>query len=376
MSDVIHIAIKYRLYPTAEQKTFFAKSFGCCRKIWNLMLSDKLDYYSQEKKMLHNTPAQYKEQYPYLREVDSLALANVQMQLQQAWKNYFSNSKFGKPKFKAKKHCRKESYTTNCQHHSIALLDKAIKLPKVGTVKAKLHRMPKADWKLKSATVSRTGSGKYFVAVLFEVPAPVLTCPSANPRAIGLDYKSDGFYVSSEGQTIGSPKYYRKAQKQLAKAQRKLSRKKKSSNNYYKQKQKVAKIHEHIANQRFDFTHQQSAAITKQYDIICVETLDMKAMANKGFGNGKATLDNGWGMFLSQLKYKTVREGSQLVFVDKWFPSSQLCHKCGILNPKVKNLAIRKWKCPCCGAIHDRDVNAACNIRDEGLHQLQKQLSA
>lgn len=370
------MVIKYRLYPTKEQQVFFAKSFGCCRKVWNLMLEDKNNYYAQEHKTLHNTPAQYKDKYPYLREVDSLALANVQMQLQQAWKNYFSNSKFGKPKFKSKKHCRKESYTTNNQRNSIALLDKAIKFPKVGRVKAKLHRLPQNDWSLKSATISRTASGKYFVSVLFEVPQKITIRQTTFLRAIGLDYKSDGFYVSSEGKTLGSPKYYRKAHKQLACAQRQLSHKKKGSNNYYKQKQKVAKIHEHIANQRKDFTHKQSSAITKQYDVICVETLNMKAMANKGFGNGKATLDNGWGMFLFQLQYKTLREGTQLVFVDKWFPSSQLCHECGALNPEVKDLSIRQWTCPCCGTVHDRDVNAARNICDEGLHQLQIQTPA
>lgn len=202
------------------------------------MLEDKNNYYAQEHKILHNTPAQYKNDYPFLREVDSLALANVQMQLQQSWKNYFSNSKFGKPKFKSKKYCQKESYTTNNQHNSIALLDKAIKFPKVGRVKAKLHRLPQKDWTLKSATISRTASGKYFVSVLFKIPQKAVTRQTASPHAIGLDYKSDGFYVSSEGETLGSPKYYRKAYKKLARAQRKLSHKKKGSNNYYRQNKK------------------------------------------------------------------------------------------------------------------------------------------
>lgn len=376
MSNVKNTAIKYRLYPTKEQQIFFAKSFGCCRKIWNLMLGDKNTYYEEHHLMLHNTPAQYKEDYPYLKEVDSLALANVQMQLQQAWKNYFSNSKFGKPKFKSKKHCRKESYTTNNQHNSIALSDKAIKLPKVGRVKAKLHRLPKNDWTLKSATISCTASGKYYVACLFAYKEEQKPMSLHWDNAIGLDYKSDGFYVSSEGKVCGSPKYYCQTHKKLAREQRRLSRKKKDSQNYWKQKHKVAKVHEHIANQRKNFTHKQSAAIAKQYDIICVETLDMKAMATKSFGNGKATLDNGWGMFLQQLAYKAVREGHSLVRVDKWFPSSQLCHECGCQNPVLKDLSIRQWDCPYCGAHHDRDINAARNIRDEGLAQLKKQLAS
>ena len=370
MSNVEHFAIKYRLYPTTEQQVFFSKSFGCCRKVWNLMLADKQQYWDKNKRMLQTTPAQYKKDYPYLKEVDSLALANVQMQLQQAFKNHHSNpNHFGKPKFKSKKHCHKESYTTNCQHCSIVIGDNFVRLPKVGKVKAKVHRNPKEDWILKSATISRTASGKHFVSCLFEVPTKNTTRPSfvGKAKAIGLDYKSDGFYTSSEGNTLGSPKYYRKAQAKLAKEQRRLSRKKKGSNNYWKQKKKVAKIQEHIANQRNDFTQKESAAITKQWDIICVESLNMKTMANRGFHNGKATLDNGWGMFVSQLQYKAKREGKLFVPVDKWFPSSQICHTCGTRHPELKDLSIRQWDCPNCGTHHDRDVNAALNIRDEGL---------
>lgn len=340
------------------------------------MLADKQQYWNKNKKMLQTTPAQYKQSYPYLKEVDSLALANVQIQLQQAFKNHYSHpSHFGRPKFKSKKHCRKESYTTNCNHGSITIGANFVKLPKVGKVKAKIHRTPKKDWILKSATISRTASGKHFVSCLFAISSrnAVLSDSIDRMKAIGLDYKSDGFYTSSEGNMLGSPKYYRKAQAKLAKEQRRLSRKKKDSNNYWKQKKKVAKVQEHIANQRNDFTHKQSSTIAKQYDVICVETLDMKAIANKGFGNGKATLDNGWGMFVAQLQYKAKREGKLLIKIDKWFPSSQICHTCGARHPELKDLSIRQWDCPDCGTHHDRDINAALNIRDEGLHLLDQQ---
>lgn len=375
MSNVVYSAIKYRLYPTKKQQEIFAKSFGCCRKIWNLMLADKKAYYEEHQKMLQTTPAQYKDEYPYLREVDSLALANVQMQLQQAFKNALSNKKFGYPKFKSKKRCRKASYTTNCQHNSIELSDQAVKLPKVGWVKAKVHRKPQTTWKLKSATISRTASGKYFVALLFEYEEQIPQVMLSEENAVGLDYKSDGFYCSSDNEVCGSPKYYRKAHKKLAREQRRLSKRVKGSQNYWKQKQKVARVQEHIANQRKDFCHKQSTAIAKSYDIVCVESLNMRSMSNKGFGNGKATLDNGWGMFLLFLEYKLRNRGKALVKVDKWYPSSQICHDCGTIHPELKDLSIREWDCPDCGAHHDRDYNAALNIRDEGLRVLKQTLT-
>ena len=339
------------------------------------MLADKKAYYEEHQKMLQTTPAQYKDEYPYLREVDSLALANVQMQLQQAFKNALSNKKFGYPKFKSKKRCRKASYTTNCQHNSIELSDQAVKLPKVGWVKAKVHRKPQTTWKLKSATISRTASGKYFVALLFEYEEQIPQVMLSEENAVGLDYKLDGFYCSSDNEVCGSPKYYRKAQKKLAREQRRLSKRVKGSQNYWKQKQKVARVHEHIANQRKDFCHKQSTAIAKSYDIVCVESLNMRSMSNKGFGNGKATLDNGWGMFLLFLEYKLRSRGKALVKVDKWYPSSQICHDCGTIHPELKDLSIREWDCPDCGAHHDRDYNAALNIRDEGLRVLKQTLT-
>lgn len=364
-------AIKYRVYPTIEQCILFAKTFGCCRKIYNLMLADKIAYYQEHQKTLQTTPAQYKKDYPYLKEVDSLALANVQMNLQTAYKNFFRDKKVGFPKYKSAKRSRK-SYTTNNQKGTVAITDKGIKLPKVGVVKAKIHRHPNADWVIKSATVSQERDGTYYISILFEYVAKVLFAPVTSASALGLDYKSDGLYVDSNGDDCDMPHYYRLSQSKLTKSQRKLKHKTIGSNNYRKQQKKVAKIHRHIANQRKDFLHKKSTEIANQYTCVCVENLNMRTMANKGFGNGKATLDNGYGMFLNFLEYKLKDRGGYLVKVDKWFPSSQLCHWCGYRSENLKDLRIRKWDCPHCGHKGiDRDWNAAINIKVEGLRILE-----
>ena len=371
-------AIKYRVYPTTEQSIMFAKTFGCCRKVYNLMLSDKIEGYKATGKFPTVTPAKYKNDYPYLREVDSLALANKQMDLQKAFRNTFSKSrrkKNGFPKFKSAKHSRK-SYTTNNQHGTVAIIDsKYIRLPKIGKVKAVIHRVPDDSWTIKSATVSQESDGKYYISVLFEFDNAINLYVADKTNAIGLDYASDGLYVDSNGNTGTNHKYYRESHNKLAKAQRKLSRMQGSkkyevkSNNYIKQLRKVNKIHRHIANQRLDNLHKISTKIANSYDVVCVESLDMKAMSNHGFGNGKATLDNGYGMFLSMLEYKLSDRNKYLIKVDKWFPSSQICHCCGMLHPEMKNLAIRKMTCDC-GLTISRDQNAAINILKEGLRLL------
>lgn len=363
-------AIKYQIYPTEEQKVLFLKTFGCCRKIWNLMLASRENAYKTDRTVLKPTPAQYKDEYSYLKEVDSLALANVQLDLQKAYERFFTVKGIGHPKFKSKKHAR-FSYTTNNQNGTVAVdYDaKAIRLPKIGKVKAKLHRISDDSWCLKSATVSMTRNGKFFCSVLFEYESEFSEITHPEKNAVGLDYKSNGLYVSSDGDVCGSPKYFRKGQNRLAKAQRKLRHKDRDSNNYRKACAKIAKEHLHIANQRKDFLHKQSTEIANQYDMVCVESLDMKAMSNKGFGNGKATLDNGYGLFLNMLKYKLFDRGKVLILVDKWFPSSQLCSCCGTIHREMKNLSIRDWVCPDCGAIHGRDKNAAINIKNEGIRQ-------
>ena len=371
-------AIKYRIYPTTEQSIMFAKTFGCCRKVYNLMLSDKIEGYKATGKFPTVTPAKYKDEYPYLREVDSLALANKQMDLQEAFRNRFSRSrkkKNGFPKYKSAKHSRK-AYTTNNQKGTVAIIDgKYIRLPKVGKVQAVIHRIPDDGWSIKSATVSQESDGKYYISVLFEFENAANPYVADKTNAIGLDYASDGLYVDSNGNVGTNHKYYRESHDKLAREQRRLSRMQGSkkhevkSNNYIKQLRKVNKIHRHIANQRLDNLHKISTEIANQYDVVCVESLNMRSMANHGFRNGKATLDNGYGMFLSMLGYKLADRNKYLIKVDKWFPSSQICHCCGMLHPEMKDLAIRTMKCDC-GLTISRDRNAAINILQEGLRLL------
>lgn len=362
-------AIKYRLYPTTKQSMMFIKTFGCCRKVFNLMLADKIAHYRQTGTMLQVTPAMYKKDYPFLKEVDSLALANAQLNLQTSYANFFDNPKSGFPKFKSAKHSRK-SYTTNNQKGTISIQGDSIRLPKIGFVKAKIHRQPDADWKLKSATISQDGDGHFYVSVLFEYNRIIVPVSKTSDNAIGLDYKSDGLYTDSNGNCADMPKYYRQSQNRLAHAQRKLKHKTVGSNNYYKQQRKIAKIHKHVSNQRKDYLHKLSAGIANRYDIVCVEDLDMKALSNHGFGNGKATLDNGNGMFLSMLGYKLADRGKYLVKIYRYYPSSQTCSGCGRIHPKMKNLNIRTMHCEC-GNIMDRDENAAVNIKNEGLRILR-----
>ena len=373
-------AIKYRVYPTTEQSIMFAKTFGCCRKVYNLMLSDKIEGYKATGKFPTVTPAKYKDEYPYLREVDSLALANKQIDLQEAFRNRFSKSRKknnGFPKYKSAKHSRK-TYTTNNQKGTVAIIDnKYIKLPKIGKVKAVIHRIPDSSWVIKSATVSQESDDRYNISVLFEFDNVTNPYVADKTNAIGLDYASDGLYVDSNGKIGTNHKYYRESHDKLAKEQRKLSRMQGSkkgeekSNNYIKQLRKVNKIHRHIANQRLDNLHKISTEIANQYDVVCVESLNMRSMSNKGFGNGKATLDNGYGMFLSMLEYKLSDRNKYLAKVDKWFPSSQICHCCGTLHPEMKDLRIRTMKCGC-GLTISRDQNAAINILQEGFRLLNE----
>lgn len=372
-------AIKYRAYPTTEQSVMFAKTFGCCRKVYNLMLSDKIESYKSTGKFVTVTPAKYKKDYPYLREVDSLALANKQMDLQEAFRNCFSKSRKknnGFPKFKSAKHTRK-SYTTNNQKGTVAITNNSIRLPKIGHVKAIIHRKPDDNWSIKSATVTQESDGKFYISVLFEIADTINTYVADTTNAIGLDYASDGLYVDNNGNVGTNHKYYRESHDKLAKAQRRLSRMQGAkkheikSKNYIKQLRKLNKIHRHISNQRLDNLHQISTKIANLYDVVCVESLNMKFMSNKGFGNGKATLDNGYGMFLSMLEYKLSERNKYLVKVDKWFPSSQICHCCGEVHPEMKNLTIRTMKCDC-GLTISRDQNAAINILREGLRILNE----
>ena len=232
-----------------------------------------------------------------------------------------------------------------------------------------IHREVPDGWTLKSATVTEERDGTFYCSVLYETAGQIIRQEGGpgGTKAVGLDYKSDGLYADSDGHVLRSPKYYRKSMKLLAGRQRKLKNKKAGSSNYMKQQKRIAKLHRHTANQRKDFLHKESLSIARTYDIVCVEDLDMRAMSNKGFGNGRATLDNGYGMFLTMLNYKLEERGKVLVRVGKWYASSRICSSCG--RQHKMPLAVRTYRCEC-GMVMDRDMNAAVNIREEGLRIL------
>lgn len=370
VSKVANKAYKFRIYPNDEQIVLFAKTFGCVRLVYNHWLDRKIKQYEQDKTAVGYTTcakemAEMKksEEYAFLKEVDSVSLQQSLRHLDTAFQNFFKQPKTGFPRFKSKKHNR-NSYSTVCINENIAISEEYLKLPKIGQVRLKQHRTVPSEYKLKSVTVSQTPSGKYYASVLFEYE-------SNNEEKelhsfLGLDYSMHELYKDSNGNEPQYPRYYRRSEKKLKKEQRKLSLMQKGSKNRDKQRIKVAKLHERVSNQRKDFLHKQSRQITNAYDCVCIEDLDMKAMS-QALNFGKSVSDNGWGMFVAFLKYKLEAQGKKLVKVDKFFSSSQTCSCCGYVNKGTKDLAVRAWDCPECGMHHDRDVNAAINIRNEGM---------
>lgn len=366
-------AYKYRIYPTEEQEILIQKIFGCVRFIWNAMLEDKIKYYKDTGKYLNNTPAQYKKSNEFLKEVDSLSLCNVQVNLGKAFKNFFKNpKKFGYPKWKSKKHSKK-SYTTNNINKgtAIRLENSFIVLPKLGKTRIRLHRQIPLGNIIKSATISQKSNGNYFISILteYDFDDSVVRILDKN-RAIGLDYSSKSFYTDNQGIDANYPKYFREYETKLKKEQRKLSKMTYKSNNYNKQLKRIGKIYTKMSDSRNNWIHNKSSELSKSYDIICLEDLNLSNISRrKGLRLGKSTYDNGFGMFREYLKYKLEDTRGKLVYIDKWYPSSKRCNDCGYIYKDLK-LKERSWICPGCGSIHNRDHNAALNIKEEGLRIL------
>ena len=349
-------AYKFRLYPNREQKEYFAKCFGCTRFIYNQMLADKIEYYKKTGEMLNNTPAQYKKEYPWLKEVDSLALANAQMNLNKAYRNFFRDKSVGFPKFKSKKRNR-HSYTTNNQKGTIYIEDKYIKLPKLKSmVKIKQHRQFHGE--IKSCTISKTPTNKYYISIL--VDENIKQLPKSNNK-VGIDLGITDFAITSDGEVFENPKWLRKSEKRLTKLQRDLSRKKKSSNNRNKARLKVAKLHEKIANQRKDFLHKLSSKIINENQVIVLEDLRVKNML-KNHKLAKAISEVSWFEFRRMLEYKANWYGREIIIAPSNYASSQLCSNCGDKSSQTKDLGCRTYICPVCGMVMDRDINASKNL--------------
>ena len=362
-------AYRFRLYPDREQETLFHKTFGCCRFLYNRMLADKKEMYEKTGKTKRLTPAGYKKEYPWLKEVDSLALANVQLHLEAAYNRFFRDEEAGFPRFKSKHRSRK-SYTTNVVNGNIRLEGGCLRLPKAGKVKIRCHREIPEGYVLKSVTVSMDRSGKYYASLLYEYQASENQAGIKDRKEaeiLGIDFAMRGMAVFSDGSRAEYPMYYRSAQVRLAREQRKLSRCQKGSRNYEKQKRKLSRCHEKVRNQRRDYLHKLSRIITDRYEAVAVEDIDMKAMS-QCLKFGKSVMDNSYGAFREMLRYKLKDQGKELVKVDRFFPSSKMCSRCGNIKKEL-SLDERIYYCGC-GNCMDRDVNAAVNIREEGRRLL------
>ena len=363
-------AYKYRIYPNNEQKVKIAKTFGCCRFVYNQTLAYRKETYGKEKKSVSKTDCnnycnrELKKEYEWLKEVDKFALTNAIYNMDAAFQKFFREHA-GYPKFKSK-HNNHKSYTTNFTNGNIAadFEDGKIKLPKLKQVKAKLHR--EFEGQIKSAAVSQVPSGNYYVSILVETEQEELPHTDKNT---GLDLGVKDLCTTSDGAKYWNPKTIRKYEKKLAKLQRQLSHKEKRSRNYDKQKKKTAICHEKIRNTRKDYLHKVSHEIISENQVIVSEDLQIKNMV-KNHQLAKSISDVSWYELTRQLEYKAAWNGRQYIKIDTFYASSQLCSACGYKNIATKDLSVREWICPVCGAKHDRDVNAAKNILAEGLRQI------
>ena len=363
-------AYKYRIYPNQAQEELLAKTFGCCRFVYNQTLAYRKEKYEKEKKSMSRTDCnnycnrELKPQYEWLREVDKFALTNAIYNMDSAYHKFFKEHA-GYPKFKSK-HDSRKSYTTNFTNGNISVDFDAgkIKLPKLKQVRAKLHR--KFTGQIRSATVTRVPSGKYFVSVLVETGHEPL--PETEGK-IGLDLGIKDICITSDGRKYGNPKTLSKMERKLVKLQRQLAHKEKGSSNYYKTKRQIALYHEKIVNTRKDYLHKLSHEIISENQVIVSENLQIKNMV-KNHHLAKSISDVSWYELTRQLEYKSEWNGRKYIKIDTFYASSQICSVCGYQNSDTKDLSVRTWICPKCGAEHDRDINAAKNILAEGLRQI------
>lgn len=371
-------AAKCRAYPNKSQSKAIRHTLDCCRYVYNHMVARNNKVYERRKEHLsyiamQNLLPKMKGYLPWLKDADSQALKYACRQVDTAFQKFFKYET-GYPNFHSKR--GRQAYTTTNGLRIHIDRDKLkIKLPIVGWIKVRGLHLPD-NIKINFATVSYEPDGNYYISINYKYEAEDIPAVPTTPRVLGLDYKSDGLYVDSGGNCADMPHWFRENQAKLTRQQRRLSKKhgsrkgERRSNSWRKQHRKVSKLQSKAKHQRLDYLHKLSRTLADNYDVIGIEGINMKTMSNKGFGNGKATMDNGYGMFTTMLEYKLSWNGGQLVRVDRWYPSSQLCSCCGYRNADTKDMKVRRWVCPECGVIHDRDINAAVNIRNEAVRLL------
>ena len=375
-SIVISRCMEFRIRPDDEQKILIWKTFGCCRFVWNHLLDERISFEAQDKgKLLNTTPAHLKKDNPFLSEIDSMALINTQLNLNQACKKLFPKGKI--PRFRAKGK-DKRSYTTNWINSNIEIIHKRdmenyIKLPKLGSVRIILHRDIPTGWRMKHATVKETASGKFFISLTFDVELEPIERKKEFEKVEAFDYSMPSLVVSASGEndiTKEAIRWYRNLEEKIAKEQRKLSRMQYGSENYWQQKHRIGKLHEKARNRRKDFLHKLSHDVVDAFDAVIVEEINLQHMS-QSLNFGKSVYDNGYGMLREMLAYKLNAQGKILVKVDRFFPSSKRCSVCHEVNHDLK-LSDREWTCRSCGTHHDRDKNSCKNLLDEGKDILNR----
>lgn len=363
-------AVKLRLYPNKTQEEYLRRNIGCSRFIYNYFLNKKKKIYEETKENYSRfdctkelTGMKKQEEYSFLKEVDSNALLYSIMYLDTAFKNFFRSPAVGYPKFKSRYSAR-QSFTTR----GIKIGKNCIVLPKIGKITARGHRdLPNAVYK--STTVSLSPSGKFFVSVLVEYDADIIPAEVAEDKVLGLTFKSDCLFIDSEGNSAKMPKYFKDMSDKLACEQQKLSRMTPGSSNYEKQKIKIARIHEYVANQRNDFIHNLTKKLADTYDLICVEDISISKMIQDiEFKNArKSILDASWSGFITILEHKMLERGKELIKVkQEETPLSHICSHCGAIVPKETSLSKSKWTCDECQTVHIKSQNTAINIREIG----------